>query len=150
MVTTYDGVIVGVLAMAFLVVMNRGFLETTQLLHGATGAASWHRGPDTFMVIFALWALLILFSFVHPANKQAELTSRLLGIAFSVLFVFNAETITNYGVRYLGAGAGIRSMAALCVIAVLLIVLVIALPRLKLTGNDEDTSGDTSAPPKSC
>ncbi|MGI9426137.1 MAG: hypothetical protein ACR2PA_23370 [Hyphomicrobiaceae bacterium] len=141
-----SGVIVGVLAMAFLVVMNRGFLESTQLLHGATGAASFHRGPDTFMVIFALWALLILFSFVHPANKQAELTSRLLGIAFSVLFVFNAETITNFGVRYLGAGAGIRSVGALCAIALVMIVLVIALPRIKLSGNDEDADdGDSPA-----
>ena len=102
------GVIVGVLAMAFLVVMNRGFLEATQLLHGIRGAASPHRGPDTFLVLFAIWALLILFSFVHPANKQAELTSRFLGVVFSVLFVFNADTITNYGIRHLGAGADRR------------------------------------------
>lgn len=133
-----SGVIVGVMAMAFLVIMNRGFLEATQLLHGVKGAASFHRGPDTFMVLFSIWALLILFSFVHPANKQAELTSRFLGVAFSVLFVFNADTVTNYGLRYLGAGAGIRSVIGLGVIAMLLLVLLIAIPRVQLTAGDDD------------
>lgn len=124
------GVIVGVLAMAFLAVMNGGFLESTQLLHGASGAASAHREPQSFIVLFAIWALLILFSFVHPANKQAELTSRVLGVVFSVLFVFNADTITNYGIRYLGAGAGMRALIAMAVLAVLLIVLIIVLGRM--------------------
>ena len=136
-----SGVIVGVMAMAFLVIMNRGFLEATQLLHGVKGAASLHRGPDTFMVLFSIWALLILFSFVHPANKQAELTSRFLGVAFSVLFVFNADTVTNYGLRYLGAGAGIRSIIGLGLIALGLIALLIAIPRVQLTaGDDEDSA----------
>ncbi len=143
-----SGVIVGVLAMAFLVIMNRGFLEATQLLHGVTGAASLHRGPDTFMVLFSIWALLILFSFVHPANKQAELTSRFLGVAFSVLFVFNADTITNYGLRYLGAGAGIRSVIAMGLIALALIALLIAMPRMQLTAGDDDAPGNSGDGPR--
>ena len=145
------GVIVGVLAMAFLVIMNRGFLEATQLLHGVKGAASLHRGPDTFMVLFSIWALLILFSFVHPANKQAELTSRFLGVAFSILFVFNADTITNYGLRYLGAGAGLRSVIGLGGIALLLVALLIFIPRLQLTAGDKDEgkgSGDNNDGPR--
>lgn len=124
------GVIVGVLAMAFLAVMNGGFIEATQLLHGTSGAASPHREPQTFIVLFAIWALLILFSFVHPANKQAELTSRVLGVIFSVLFVFNADTITNYGIRYLGAGAGIRALIGVMIAAALLVGLIVVLSRM--------------------
>ena len=147
------GVIVGVLAMAFLAVMNGGFLESTQLLHGSSGAASTHREPQSFIVLFAVWALIILFSFVHPANKQAELTSRILGVVFSVLFVFQADTITNYGIRYLGAGAGLRAVIAMAVGAILLVVLIIVLGRMgvstaaaKDAASARPDDGDQTAP----
>ncbi|MGI9520558.1 MAG: hypothetical protein ACR2PG_02810 [Hyphomicrobiaceae bacterium] len=132
------GVIVGVMAMAFLTIMNRGFLEATQLLHGSRGAESLHRDENTFIVVFAIWALLILFSFFHPANKQAELTSRFLGVVFSVLFVFNAETITNYGIRYFGAGAGPRSLAMMMAIALCLLSLTFILARVQMTVTPDD------------
>ncbi len=135
------GVIIGVLAVAFLAVMNRSFLEATQLLHGASGAASTHRGPDTFIVLFSIWALLILFSFVHPANKQAELVSRFLGVAASVLFVFNADTITNYGVRYLGAGAGMRSVILLIVVAIVMICALALLAHVRFMDDDRPADG---------
>ena len=131
------GVIIGVLAVAFLTVMNRGFLEATQLLHGASGAASLHRGPDFFIVMFAIWALLILFSFVHPANEQAEVVSRVLGVIFSVLFVFNADTITNYGIRYLGAGAGISELISLIAAAIVLVGTLIWLKYLRFMDANE-------------
>ncbi len=135
------GVIVGVFAVAFLTVMNRSFLEATQLLHGGGGTVSFHRGLDTFILLFTIWALLILFSFVHPANKQAEMVSRLLGVIFSVLFVFNAETVTNYGIRFLGAGAGVLELAGIGVIALFMIAALIILRHLKfMDASEEETT----------
>jgi hypothetical protein len=119
----------------FLAIMNRSFLEATQLLHGASGAASPHRGQDTFIVLFSIWALLILFSFVHPANKQAELVSR-------VLFVFNADTVTNYGIRYLGAGAGMRSVVTMMIVAILMVGILAVLSHVRFMDDADDGKGE--------
>ncbi len=128
--------------MVFLAIMNRSFLEATQLLHGASGAASPHRGQDTFIVLFSIWALLILFSFVHPANKQAELVSRFLGVAASVLFVFNADTVTNYGIRYLGAGAGMRSVVTMMIVAILMVGILAVLSHVRFMDDADDGKGE--------
>ena len=125
------GVIIGAFAVAFLTIMNRSFLEATQLLHGGGSSISVHRGPDTFILLFTIWALLILFSFVQPANKQAELISRLLGSIFSVLFVLNTDIVTNYGIRYLGAGAGKLELMGIGIVALLLIVALAVLKHIR-------------------
>jgi len=130
------GVIIGVLAVAFLVIMNRSFLEVTNLLHGSGGAASVHRGLDTFIVLFAIWALLILLSFVNVSNKQAELISRSLSVIFSVLFVLNSNTITDYGIRFLGAGADLWTLGAALIIALAMIAALHLLKHVSILSDD--------------
>ncbi len=138
------GVVIGVMAVAFLALTHSGFLEATRLLHGSQATVSAHRSPDTFIALFAIWALLILFSFVHPENKQAELVSRFVGVMFSALAVFNMDVVINFGVRLAGAGAEWWVVALLCLVAVALVALL-GLLRITNFMRDEgsgDAAGD--------
>ena len=126
------GVLVGTLAMVFLPLMNRAFLLSTTLLHGDSGIISVHRMPDVFIILFVFWTVLIVLSFLHPANKQAEPTSRIFGVIASVAFALNADTITGFAIRYLGAGADVISLGvAVGTAIVLLLVLIIGQRRGK-------------------
>ena len=118
------GVIIGALAMVMLPLMHNGFLLTTQLMHGDDGAVSLHRIPETFTVAFGLWGVLIIVSFLHPAHKQAEPFSRLLGVVGSLVFAVKGDVITDYVVRLAGAGAGFASIIAMFALAIVLLAVL--------------------------
>jgi hypothetical protein len=116
------GVLIGTMAMVFLPLMHNGFLLTTKLLHGNAAGLSLHRQPETFSVAFGAWALLIILSFLHPANKQAEVSARILGVIATIIFALKADTVTDYTIYWFGAGAGAISLAVMVGLAVSLLV----------------------------
>lgn len=140
------GVMIGAIAMVLLPLMHNGFLLTTTLLHGGGGATSFHRIPETFTVAFGLWALLIILSFLHPANKQAEIAARILGVIASVVFALQASTVTDYTIYWFGAGAGAISLATTLVFAIILLGVLWILRRAEAAGDGEEQP-EASAPP---
>jgi hypothetical protein len=116
------GVLIGTMAMIFLPLMHNGFLLTSKLLHGSAAGLSLHRQPETFSVAFGAWALLIILSFLHPANKQAEVSARILGVIATIIFALKADTVTDYTIYMFGAGAGAISLAVMIGVALSLLV----------------------------
>ena len=91
-------------------------------LHGDGGTVSPHRVPETFTALFAAWAVLVVVTFLHPANAKAEMFSRVMGIIASVVFALKGDVITDYVIRLLGAGAGIYSLILMFVLAAGLLI----------------------------
>ncbi|HUS96670.1 MAG TPA: hypothetical protein VMX97_08035 [Hyphomicrobiaceae bacterium] len=118
------GVMIGALAMILLPLMHNGFLLTADLLHGVGGTTSLHRLPETFTIVFGLWGVLIIVSFLHPANKQAEPISRILGVLASIAFALKGDVITDYVIRLFGAGAGFYSLVGMFITAASLVIVL--------------------------
>ncbi|MCB1511762.1 MAG: hypothetical protein KDJ36_12740 [Hyphomicrobiaceae bacterium] len=116
------GVLIGACAMLMLPLMHNAFLLTTHLIHGDGGTVSPHRVPETFTALFAAWAVLVVVTFLHPANAKAEMFSRVMGIIASVVFALKGDVITDYVIRLLGAGAGIYSLILMFVLAAGLLI----------------------------
>ena len=139
------GVMIGGIAMVFLPLMHNSFLLTTKLLHGdGGGVSSLHRQPETFSVAFGLWALLIILSFLHPANKQAEPTGRILGVIASIIFALKANTVTDYTIYLFGAGAGAASLTLMAGIAILLLAMLWLWRRTAKKAEQDEQSASPS------
>lgn len=139
------GVLVGAIAMLMLPLMHIGFLLSTQLLHGAGGTASPHRVPETFTTIFGIWGALIVVFFLHPANRQAESFSRIMGVIATLVFAVKGDIITDYVVRLFGAGAGTWSLGLMIAIALSLLFVLWGWKRVSGKANEHEAEAVSAA-----
>lgn len=138
------GVLIGAGAMLMLPLMHNAFLLTTHLLHGDGGTVSPHRVPETFTALFAAWVVLVVITFLHPANAKAEMFSRIIGVIASVVFALKGDVITDYVTRLVGAGAGIYSIVLMFALAAGLLIALWVWRRIA-TSAEAETKAPASA-----
>ncbi len=123
------GVLVGAFSMLFLPVMNLAFLQSSSLLYG-TEFDSLYRSislPGT--VLFAGWALLLLFFFFRDIDKDMETIGRIAGVVGSFLAVSNYDLIVNYFVRFAGSGADGLSLFLIGAVAFAAFIAIVVQPK---------------------
>ena len=123
------GVIVGAFAMLLWPVMDYGYQQTANVLYG--------RDSDLQLrlsLVFAPWALLLLFYFLQRLGKQGEMVGQIAGVVTAAVALLRYEELNDWAVRLLGVGAHWWAIAALAGFAVIGLAALVVPWRLGSTG----------------
>lgn len=130
------GLLVGAAAMLVWPVMNLAFLQSSGLLYGTVESIYRDISP-AILGAYMVWAVLLLFFFFKSyddTDKDMENLVRMGGLGGSVIAMFNYETLVNYAVRFIGAGATTLSLGSLFLLVLGAFFFVVLQPKRTPTG----------------
>lgn len=119
------GLIIGALVMLVWPVANHAFLQSNKVLYGPFTDGIYASITPVLTVLFASWALMLLFFFFRRLEKDLEAVGKIAGLLGSAVAIMKYDEIINYAVRMAGSGATILTLSILGFVGLLALIIIL-------------------------
>jgi len=138
-------VLVGAVTMIFFPLMSQAYVQSADALFGVQQKGGFRSIVTLMSVLFGGWAMLLLLFSFRQRDHDLEIAAKLGGVAVTTIAAVKYDLLVSILQRYLGAGAGVLSMAMLIALAVIAVaVLLSPIARRVVLGSDKETGANAT------
>ncbi|MGE0023327.1 MAG: hypothetical protein AB7S70_06830 [Hyphomicrobium sp.] len=136
-------VLVGAVAMIFFPLLSQAYVQSADALFGVQQTGGFRSIVTLMTVLFGAWAMLLLLFSFRQRDHDLEIAAKLGGVAVTTIAAVKYDLLVSILQRYLGAGAGVLSVATLITLAIIAVaVLLSPIARRVVLGGDNETGAN--------